>query len=322
MASIRLTALRCLARSPARFDPQRIAHQPVLDKYREKLNQKAAQEGLSSIEDLKTAYADKIKEQRKKDAIETPSLKAKPGQTSIPQTDGTPISQPNGESPTPTSSEAKPSPTPSASPSSPKSSGGKPAIKPLADILDLEKVADLPEKELTAIWRLRHASSPQTLCAVIPASTYKIMEELARTAPHFVLPVPHEEQGAEMHFLQWTFDRTSKTSTVLFTQLAEFKNRGEFAQPHTTITHHLDLIDDKGLVLMQGQVMDGRGVEPEHARWLVLCLQRFYGGWEGSDLDGQRKERAEERKRLLEWFTQGDPRFSVEKLIEEAERMG
>src|SRR5690606_33760549 len=98
----------------------------------------------------------------------------------------------------------------------------------------------------------------------------------------------------------------------LFTQLAEYKLRGEFAQPHTTITHHLDLLDERGLVMMQGQVVDGRGVQPEQARWLVLCLQRSYGGWEGggeADLTGERKKRAEER-------------FTVEKLMEEAERLG
>ncbi|KGQ07641.1 Protein ATP11 [Beauveria bassiana D1-5] len=132
------------------------------------------------------------------------------------------------------------------------------------------------------------------------------MEALARRAPQFVLPVPHETQGAEMHFLQWVFDPASRTST-----------------PHTTITHHLDLADDKGLVLMQGHVVDDRGVKPEHAKWLAVCLQRFYGAWEaGVELQGERKERAEARKQLLEWFAAGDARFSVEKLLEEAERMG
>ncbi|PTB51678.1 hypothetical protein M431DRAFT_92809 [Trichoderma harzianum CBS 226.95] len=302
---IRIPTLRHLATSSARFaarttqqrrwaqvvDVRFHTTQPsqvILEKYREKLTKKASQEGHGSIEDLKAAYADKIQEQRKNDAVDVPSIEDL-SSASIPQTEGTP-----------------------------------PAIKPLGDILDLEKAADLPEKELTAIWRLRHASSPQTLCAVIPAPTYKAMEDLARSSPFFVLPVPHEDQGAEMHLLQWTFDAASKTSTVLFTQLVEYKTRGEFAQPHTTVTHHLDLIKDKGLVLMQGQVMEGRGVQPDHARWLVMCLQRFYGGWEqkGDELDGQRKERAKERKKLLEWFTKGDPRFSVEKLLEEAERLG
>ncbi|RFU76175.1 f1f0 atp synthase assembly atp11 [Trichoderma arundinaceum] len=327
---IRIPTLRHLAINSARFvarstaqqrrwaqvhDVRFLTTQPsqvILEKYREKLSKKASQEGHGSIEDLKAAYADKIQEQRKNDAVDVPSIDEL-STASIPQTEGTPVSQPNR------------GPLPSApKPASKGSSGEKPAIKPLGDILDLEKVADLPEKELTVIWRLRHASSPQTLCAVIPAPTYQAMENLARSSPYFILPVPHESQGAEIHFLQWTFDAASKTSTVLFTQLAEYKTRGEFAQPHTTVTHHLDLIGDKGLVLMQGQVMEGRGVQPDHAKWLVMCLQRFYGGWEqkGDELDGQRKERAEERKKLLEWFTNADPRFSVEKLLEEAERLG
>ena len=79
--------------------------------------------------------------------------------------------------------------------------------------------------------------------------------------------------------------------------------------------------------MMQGQVMEGRGVSPDQARWLVMCLQRFYGGWEagaegGAELTGERKERAEERRRLLDWFSTGDERFTVDKLLEEAERIG
>lgn len=317
-------SVRCAARGAVQqrrwaqvHDVRFLTTQPsqvVLEKYREKLNKKASQEGHGTIDDLKAAYAEKILEQRKKDAVDVPPIVEELTGTAIPQTEGTPVSQPNA----PSSSPSKPTQKKASS------SGEKPAIKPLGDILDLEKVAELPEKELTAIWRLRHASSPQTLCAVIPAPAYQAMESLARSNPYFVLPVPHESQGAEMHFLQWTFDPVSKTSTVLFTQLAEYKTRGEFAQPHTTVTHHLDLIKDKGLVLMQGQVMEGRNVQPDHAKWLVMCLQRFYGGWEqkGDELDGQRKERAEERQKLLEWFTNGDPNFSIEKLLEEAERMG
>ncbi|KAK3192224.1 hypothetical protein K4F52_001854 [Lecanicillium sp. MT-2017a] len=292
--------------------------QAVLDKYRAKLDQKAKQEGHSTIEDLKEAYADKISEQRQKDAIQ-PSTE--PPSDFIPQAPDTPVSQPNREPMSPEEKEARKA---AAAARATSKSGEKPAVKTLDEILDLEKVRELPEKEVTAIWRLRHANSPQKICAVIRTPTYRAMEELALRAPQFVLPVPHEEQGAEMHFLQWVFDEPSRTSTVMFTQLAEYKTRGEFAQPHTTITHHLDLADDNGLVLMQGLTMDDRGVQPEHAKWLVMCLQKFYGGWEqdGQPLEGQRKERAEERRKLLEWFSRGDERFTVEKLLEEAERMG
>ncbi|KND92211.1 Protein ATP11, mitochondrial [Tolypocladium ophioglossoides CBS 100239] len=332
MASLRIPALRHLATCPlrsahsaqqrrwaqvndVRFLATTQPPQAVLDKYRTKLESKAKQEGHDGIDGLKSAYADKIEAQRRKDAVEFPA-------TSIPQAPDTSVSQPN-RGPLPSEPVQGTSPKTPAS-KVPPTSADKPAVKALDGILDLDKVRELPEQELTAIWRLRHANSPQNICAVIPAGTYQAMEDVARRSPQFVLPVPHESQGAEMHFLQWTFDAASRTSTVLFTQLAEYKTRGEFAQPHTTVTHHLDLAGDKGLVLMQGQVMDDRGVRPEHAKWLIMCLQRFYGGWDAADgeLTGERRERAAERRKLLEWFVNGDSRFSVEKLLEEAERMG
>ncbi|RSL71076.1 hypothetical protein CEP54_001396 [Fusarium duplospermum] len=330
MASLRIPALRRLVAAPLRatqaVNQRRWAQvhdirflattqppQAVLEKYREKLNQKAQQEGHESIDQLKAAYAEKIDAERRRDAVEHP-----PG--TIPQAPDTPTIQPNKDLPP---GQIEPTKEGEA-PRTPPTGTDKPAVKTLNDIIDLPKARELPDKELTAIWRLRHASNENAICAVIPTSTYKIMEEAAQNAPQFVLPVPHPTQGAEIHFLQWTFDAQSKTSTVLFTQLAEYKTRGEFAQPHTTITHHLDLADERGLVLMQGQVVDDRGMKPENARWLVMCLQRFYGGWEGEgvELSSERKERAQERKKLLEWFAAGDSRFSVEKLMEEAERMG
>ncbi|KAF5013746.1 hypothetical protein FDECE_287 [Fusarium decemcellulare] len=360
MASLRIPALRRLIAAPLRatraVNQRRWAQvhdirflattqppQAILEKYRDKLDQKAKQEGLESIDQLKAAYADKIDAERRKDAIEHPP---------IPQAPNTPVSQPNKDLPPgqiePNKDAIEHSPIPQApntpisqpnkdlppgqveprkdgdSRKMPPTGADKPAIKTLNDIIDLPKARELPDKELTAIWRLRHATSEQSLCAVIPTSTYNVMEDLARKTPQFVLPVPHPSQGAEIHFLQWAFDAESKTSTVLFTQLAEYKNRGEFAQPHTTITHHLDLADERGLILMQGEVVSDRGVSPENAKWLVMCLQRFYGGWEGEgvELNGERRERADERKKLLEWFAAGDSRFSVDKLMEEAERMG
>ena len=97
---------------------------------------------------------------------------------------------------------------------------------------------------------------------------------------------------------------------MLFTSLAEFKLRGEYAQPHTTVTHHLDIADEKELVLLNGTVVEGRGVSVEEAKWLLMCLQKFYG-----------MEANVERKRLLEQFSQGDGGFKVEQLLEEAEKI-
>ena len=67
----------------------------------------------------------------------------------------------------------------------------------------------------------------------------------------------------------------------------------------------------KGLVLLQGHVVEGRGMTVDEGKWLLMCLQKFYGG-------GEEKT---ERKKLLEQFSQGDGRFKVEELLEEAEKI-
>jgi ATP synthase mitochondrial F1 complex assembly factor 1 len=327
MASLRIPVLRhltsCQARSLRASNQRRWAQvhdvrflattqhrRAVVEKYRQKLDRKAREEGLRDLDELKAAYADKIDDLRRKTAASIPHPAA--GATALHAD-----AQPSAEE----ALQRPPSHLPADASTPPKDQ----AVKPLSAILDLDKVRTLPDKELTAIWRLRHATTPTSLCATIPASTYAAMEAAARRNPHFVLPVPHEGQGAELHFLQWTFSPDTRTSTVLFTQLAEFKARGEFAQPHTTVTHHTDLADERGLVLMQGQVVEGRGVRVEHAQWLAVCLQKFYGGVAvsgGEDAGPAALERAVERSRLLEWFAAGDERFSVEKLMEEAERLG
>lgn len=313
----------------------------ILEKYRDKLDRKAREEGHTDIDSLKAAYADKIQSLRKE--TDTIPITPIPGTQQSPQQP--PSAQPpSSSSPTGTETTTLPQPPTSTTPRPPTGTGTS-SIKPLSSILDLPKARLLPPRELTAIWRLRHAAQPQTLCATIPPPTFRAMDALARTHPQFVLPVPHPSQGAELHFLQWTWDAATRSVTVLFTQLAEYKARGEFAAPHTTVTHYLDLVDGlpsgagareqrgegegngegegrgEGLVLMQGTVMEDRGVKVEDARWLVMCLQRFYGGWDGAGGEAG-KVRAEERRRLLEWFGKGDGRFSVEALLEEAERMG
>lgn len=145
--------------------------------------------------------------------------------------------------------------------------------------------------------------------------------------PTFVLPVPREGQGAEIHFLQWVFDAASRTSTVLFTQLAEYKARGEWAQPHTSVTHYVDYGDgdgtagsglsheeNQGVVLMAGNVVEGRGASVDDAQWLVMLMQRFYGEvGRGGDAT---------KRKLLAEFGKGDGNFSVDRLLEESETLG
>lgn len=301
----------------------------IVDRYKEKLARKAREEGHYSISSLKEAYKEKITHLRTKASTLTPEA-AKPSGLHHPP-------------PPP------PQPLSETEPPSKASKATVPGIKPLSSYLDLEKVSSLPPKEVEMIWRLRHARDPLSLCAVIPLDTYNRIYNTAKRHPQFILPLPRpsadddpavakqSDQGftggartaADIHFLQWGFfppagpptpsgvrTANSHTSTVLFTHLAHYKLHGAYAPPHTTITHHLDLADSHGLVLMNGGVVDGRGVSIEEGRWLLMCLQKFYD-FEGHG-GGIGKEK---RKDLLQKFSSGDQGFDLTALVDEAERI-
>jgi ATP synthase mitochondrial F1 complex assembly factor 1 len=248
-------------------------------------------EGLNDLNELKAVYQEKIQNQRQRATASDSGLNPKASFAS----------DPSHKPPTLASHAIK-------APSDPNPSNS-PGVKTLSSYIDISKTLQLPPKEIESIWRLRHASDPRSLCAVIPYPTYSRVAETARRHPQFILPLPREGQGAEIHFLQWTFP-TRTTTTVLFTHLAEFKLRGEFSQPHTTVTHHLDIAEPRGLVLLQGNVMEGRGVTVDEGKWLLMGLQKFYGGGDH-----------EVRRKLLEQFNQGDGGFKVEELLEEAEKI-
>jgi len=219
-----------------------------------------------------------------------------------------------------------------------------PGVKTLSSYLDLDKTAALPPREIESLWRLRFAHRTESLGATIPASTFRDIAATGRRHPQFVLPgLPRKAskddaeahltpgatpvaEGAPIHFLQWTFP-SPDTVVVLFTHLAEYKLRGEFAQPHTTVTHHTELAESKGLVLCQGSVIEGRGVSVDEAKWLLMCMQKFYNTKPLHELEGDGEgdlgqQLARRRRRLMEQFSRGDVDFQVETLLEEAERLG
>jgi len=258
-------------------------------------------EGHKTIIDLKDAYREKIANLRKQAVVSGTT-----GPLGAIKSIKKPFQPPPPPAPLKDDSSAIESP-----------SSLPPGIKNLSSFIDIPKTLDLPQKEIEYIWRLRHSSNPNSLCAIVPTTTYTAMAETARKHPQFILPLPRESEdsqgqkqgGAEIHFMQWTFPHQS-TATVLFTHLAEYKLRGEYATPHTTVSLHLELAEPKGLVLVQGQVQENRGVSLGEAKWLLMCLQKFYGMQGGP-----------EKLKLLEQFTNGDESFNIQQLLEETERI-
>ncbi|KAF2730416.1 ATP11-domain-containing protein [Polyplosphaeria fusca] len=329
-SSVRIPTIRHLLRQPpsnprlcqrrwaqvqdVRFLATHGTQERIMAKYQDKLQSKAKEQGLRDVSELKDAYKDKIQRLRKEAAVPGATAPLTPPPTPSPS----PVaSQPTSPFPPPP---PPPTPQPSAEPPPP------PGIKTLNSFLDLSKIVSLPEKEIQTLWRLRHASNPQSLHFSLPSSVFGALLATALKHPNFVLPLPREvpaeetagkdaapektQQAAEMHYLQFAHPHP-KATTLLFTSLAEFKLRGEYATPHTTITFHSELAESHNLVLGQGTVMENKGVTVDEARWLVMCMQKFYVvGEEG-------KERGE----LLDMFTRGDGGFRVERLLEEAEKL-
>jgi ATP synthase F1 complex assembly factor 1 len=282
----------------------------VIDKYREKLERKAREEGKGSVEELKKSYEDKIKTLKEKAAVPGANapLDAQPGP--VPQEIASTVPF---QAPPPPAPQSDVAPAPAVT-SMPKSHD---KVKGLSSFIDVEKTSALPDKELESIWRLRHVRDPQSLCATMHAETFRRIIATARKHPQFIIPLAKKDQGAEIHFLQWTFP-SETTATVLFTHLAEYKLRGEFATPHTTVTHHTDLMNSNELVLMEGRVSEDRGVSVDEGKWLLMCLQKFYGF---EALSGAAQESREKRKKLMQQFSSGDEDFKIEELLEEAEKL-
>lgn len=185
----------------------------------------------------------------------------------------------------------------------------KTPYKTLDSYLAKEKLAELGQKEIEFIWRARFQNKERTLHAVISDLQFATMYANAFKNPSFVLPLPRNEDGYEMHFVQWSFAGPQTTHCML-TTLAEYKLHKEYAKPHTTLMFHQELTESKGLVLMNGQVEEEAALSMDDAQLLVLNLQRFYGGVGDNDQVRQKQE-------LLRAFTASD-NFDVDKLIEQA----
>jgi len=213
-------------------------------------------------------------------------------------------------------------------------------VKPLSTFMNMDKTLQESPENIGKLWTGYHISRNK-LSAVIPATTYLHMVETSRKFPQFVVPLPRamkndrdeDELGYEMQFLQWTQLPAPKCNSpnapsptaVMFTPLAEYQLRQEYAQPSLVLTHYTEFIESKGIVLMRGDITDTEAnkensesrplLTQQDAQILALCLQRFYHiDWalEGFDND----EEAEKRRTLLRAFHGKSEDFDLKKLIQ------
>ena len=211
-------------------------------------------------------------------------------------------------------------------------------LKPLDMFMDVAKMRQESPEKIGQLWTTYHTMRNK-LSAVVPATTYQMMMENAKRFPQFVLPLPHAvkndagevEMGYSMQFLQWHLlplrkglpSNTPPASTVMFTPLAQYKLHVDYAEPVFALMHYTELMLDKGIVLLRGDVLgaDESGnsshMTQQEAQLLAMCLQRFYHlDWalEGIDNDVS----ADKRRLLLRAFREKPEEFTVERLLNAA----
>lgn len=268
---------------------------PLTEQYKEKLLKKAQEMGASNINELKERLRDKLDTHRKEfakidpleeleeferqKALEAQTKKAKQEKLRGPRAPGAP---------------EKP-------------------YKTLDKFIALDKIKELPLKEIELIWRARFEAKDNTMTSLVDGNTFSRLYKNSRENPIFVLPLPREPEGHELHYIQWQFVGPN-TIHLMFTTLLEFKTHKEFARPHTTISFHTELLESHGIVLMNGHVEKESAMTLQEAQLLLLNVQRFYGAL--SDSDATKK-----RLQMLRDFTTGNERFSVDELVKEAQSL-
>lgn len=277
------------------------AQEAVIQKYKDKLNKKAKEVGAKDIGELKEKLKDEI-EAKKKEFGKLDVL--------------TQLDKHLAESDT-AAANKNPNVIKINSPLAPGPNGkakeDKPPFKTLKSFIDVEKISELESDQIGLIWRARFQSNPKNVCSVVPVDIFYNLYRTARKNPNFILPLKKENQGHELHFVQWNFSGP-QTVHVIFTTLAEYKLHGEFAKPHTTLTFHRELEHDKKIVLMNGLLESDGNVSLAEAQMLILNLQNFYGG-----LSENNSEKHAKKLKLLEAFNKGTDDFVLEELIKESQ---
>ncbi|GAA5965010.1 hypothetical protein JCM3765_004827 [Sporobolomyces pararoseus] len=293
-------------------------------KYQHVLEAKAKEQGIT-LEELKERAKEALKAKQATDRIK---LQGEKGPVEAGSVDTR--SDKQGGATKEGENVVKPLPSSQKPTQAPYKKGDSP-VKPLHDIMDLSKVTDLTSSALSQLWTTYHQAKG-FLSAAIPTETYLKMISNARKYPLFVVPLQRDvvgeapdgtqtEQAVEMHVLNWALlpppsnvtEPVPSPSTVLFTPLAEYKSRQEYAQPYLILTHYTDLSSSHDVVLMRGEITPNVTLNDTEAQILAIRMQLFYHDKGGV---GQVET---ERKELLRVFHHEPEKFEWEKLLKAAE---
>jgi ATP synthase F1 complex assembly factor 1 len=130
-----------------------------------------------------------------------------------------------------------------------------------------QREADLREAETEAAAAARERASRLGLDAIMDVD--RIREKTPEEITEFLYLLPRNE-GYEYFVQRWSGDACH------FTPLIAFQTHRENAQTCLTLTHYTELLEDRGIVLMNGQ-LDAKVLSIYEAQLLALQVKLYYG---------------------------------------------
>lgn len=138
----------------------------------------------------------------------------------------------------------------------------------LDSILKLDLIKGRTSEEIAKIWNMHH-NDKQFVFAVIPKDEYKDMHQKLLEFPSFLYPIPRE-QGYEFFLQQFSSHKCD------FTPLLAYQAHGYNSPPCLSLHHYTELMEDKGIVLMRGEI-DTKVTSVHEAQLLALQVKLYYG---------------------------------------------
>ena len=143
-----------------------------------------------------------------------------------------------------------------------------PCPRKLREIIKLSLVEKETPNTIKTIWGDYHANRSQNVSAVISSSQYITLYKRLKESPIFLFPLKRESG----YFFMVS---QSQEKSNLFTGLEDFKKRKENSVPYFILTLFDELVLQKGIVLIRGDIIDNLIIKQEASLLLKSFLEYY-----------------------------------------------
>ncbi|GIX61917.1 ATP synthase mitochondrial F1 complex assembly factor 1 [Babesia caballi] len=142
----------------------------------------------------------------------------------------------------------------------------------------LNEVAKVPlllqhdPQTIAGLWQRQFEQRNDVVTCTVDAGSYRQLSNNAKRSPMFILPVQVDRRGTYNMVLQYV-----DTKSVLFTSVDSFKVLGmERSPPYFILTFFDELVAQKNIVLVRGDIVNPKDVSKVNAKRLMEATVRFY----------------------------------------------